>query len=261
MACLLLAACGREQEPQPTPEPIVVEPGGTVVFATEPPAATTEPERALLVGIVGPETGADADYGQAIYRGAQLAVEKLNDTGGIGGQALQLVHYDNAGEAGQTMDIVQHLIDQKVMAIISAPTGWATFGPTHLTNDSDTILISVGSRRRIARSGDYIFQLSLTDEIATDRIIRYSRDQLRFKRFALVTTSDYDYSLDVAASFKKALGRHGGELVAEADTYDTYTGQHDVEAVVTHILGVAGSLDAVIFTGSPAEAAALILGL
>jgi branched-chain amino acid transport system substrate-binding protein len=262
LACLLLlVACGREDSKEQTIEPVIVAPGGSVIINAAPKSASVETERELLIGVVGPETGSDARYGEAVYLGARLAVQKLNESGGIGGQELRLVHYDNEGDAGQTADIVQHLIGQGVMAIITAPTGWATFGPTHLTNDSNTILISIGSRRRIARSGDYIFQLSLSDEIATDNIIEYSLRKMGFKRFALVTVSDYDYSLDISASFKKALSKYGGELIIEVDTYDTYTGQHNIKATIVEILGLADSLDAVIFTGNIHEAADLIKGL
>jgi branched-chain amino acid transport system substrate-binding protein len=82
-----------------------------------------------------------------------------------------------------------------------------------------------------------------------------------FRRFVLVSVSDYDYSLDISASFKKALGKYGGELLIEVDTYDTYTGKHNVAGAVAEILSLAGSLDAVIFTGSIDEAADLTRGM
>jgi branched-chain amino acid transport system substrate-binding protein len=259
LLCLLLVACDREESKNQ--DSVLVVPGEPVMIAESPVSAPGEIERELLIGIVGPETGPQAKYGEAVYLGAQLAVQRLNESGGIGGQELRLVHYDNQGEARQTIEIVQHLVGQRAMAIITAPTGWATFGPTSVSNSSSTILISIGSRRRIASSGDYIFQLSLSDEIATDYLIEYSLREMGFRRFALVSVSDYDYSLDISASFKKALGKHGGELLIEVDTYDTYTGEHNVKRAVAKILSFAGSLDAVIFTGDIHEAADLTRGM
>jgi branched-chain amino acid transport system substrate-binding protein len=255
LLCLSVAACSKQESKEP--EPFVVEVGAPEI--TDAPSVDIE--RQLLIGIVGPETGPQARYGEAVYQGALLAVQRSNDNGGIEGQDIQLLHYDNEGDAGLTMDIVQYFVGQRAMAIITAPTGWATFGPTHITDDSSTILISIGSRRRIARSGDYIFQMSLSDEIATDYMISYTIREMGFKRFALISVSDYDYSLDLSASFKKALNRHGAELLVDVDIYDTYTGQHNIEAIIPEILSRADSLDAVVFTGNARDAANLARSL
>jgi|TARA_B100001964_G_scaffold170109_1_gene187096 branched-chain amino acid transport system substrate-binding protein len=263
LVSLMLVACSKEevQEEGLEQEPIIVVAGESIVINAMPGEQFVEEERQLLIGVVGPETGAEANFGMAVVQGAKLAVQQLNEAGGISGQDLRLLHYDNQSDADKTMGIVQYLIDQRAMAIITAPTGWATFGPTHLSDESNTILISVGSRRRIARSGDYIFQLSLSDEVATDYMIGYSVHEMGFKRFALVTVSDYDYSLDISALFKKAATRKGAEIGLEVDTYDTFTGQHNVQQTIAEIVGEAKSLDAVIFTGGISEAASLVRGL
>jgi branched-chain amino acid transport system substrate-binding protein len=254
--CMSLAGCSREDPVEPAPVAVVGQSLNDV--GSEQP---TEPERKLLIGVVGPETGPEAQYGQSVYQGVLLAAQGLNDAGGIGGEKLEVVHFDNKGGQGRTRDIVQHFVDQKAMAIIAAPTGWATFAPTYLSNDSKTILISIGSRRKVARSGDYIFQMSLNDEIATAYMVEHAIREQGFTRLALVTASDYDYSLDVSALFKIALNSHDAELVFETDTYDTYTGQHDLRSATTKLLEVADSLDAIIFTGSASEAAELLQGL
>ncbi len=259
LVSLMLVACGKEEVEEQAPVYVVA--GESVIINAEPSEVQVEKERELLIGVVGPETGAEANFGMAVVQGAQLAVKQLNESGGINGQDLQLVHYDNQSDADKTMGIVQYLIDQRAMAIITAPTGWATFGPTHMSDESNTILISVGSRRRIARSGDYIFQLSLSDEVATDYMIAYGMSELGLKRFALVTVSDYDYSLDISALFKRAVTEKGAEISLEIDTYDTFTGQHNVQQTIAEIAGTADSLDAVIFTGGISEAASLVMGL
>ncbi len=254
--CLALSACDRQ----------VAAPGSLEMPTVQavPTAEALEPveeDRELLIGVVGPETGSEAAFGQAVYLGARQAIDHINADGGIDGRQIILANYDNEGDGELTSRAVEHLIGRRALAILTAPTGWATFGPTHIANDSQTILVSIGTRRRIARSGDYIFQLSLNDDIATDQMIEYASREMGYRRYALVSVSDYDYSLDISASFKKALTKHSANLVIELDTYDTFSGQHDVDAVLAGILGSANSLDAIVFAGGIDEAVFIARGL
>jgi len=191
-----------------------------------------EEARALKIGVIGPETGSSAFYGLRIVEGITMAARTFNADGGINGQAIEVIHYDNKGDPELTDEAVRSLIQQRVVAIFAAPTGWSTFASTHIANNSQTLFIAIGSRRRIGRSGPYIFRFSLPDELATDDLIKYSRQAFGYTEYALVTSSDYDYSLDLSALFRRAVARQGGNLKLVTDTYDTFTGKRDVKQVV-----------------------------
>ncbi len=216
-----------------------------------------EKERALIVGLIGPETGAEAKYGLAVLEGVVMAVDRFNARGGLRGEKIEVIHHDNRGGSGQALDIVSALIAKNVVAIFSAPTGWATFAPTHLANNSHTVFISIGTRRNIGRSGDYIFRFSLPDEIAIDEMLGYAANELGYKNFALVTSSSYDYSLSIASVFKQAVPKHGGKILVETDTYDTVSGKTDIGEAVTALKAGPEELQAIIFTGDAQEAAQL----
>jgi len=219
--------------------------------------ASQEKERALIVGVIGPESGAEAKYGLAVLEGIVTAAERFNARGGWRGEKIEVIHHDNSGGFGQTLDIASALIEKNVMAIFSAPTGWSTFAPIHLANNSRTVFISIGTRRKIGRSGNYIFHFSLPDEIAIDEMLDYAANELGYRYFALVTSSSYDYSLSIASLFKQAVPRHGGKILVETDTYDTFSGKTDIGKVVTALKASSEGLQAIIFTGSAQEAARL----
>ncbi|MCP4998277.1 MAG: ABC transporter substrate-binding protein [Hyphomicrobiales bacterium] len=216
-----------------------------------------EKERALIVGVIGPETGAEAKFGLAVLAGIVMAADHFNAQGGLRGQKIEVIHHDNSGGSGQTADIASALIEKNVVAIFSSPTGWSTFVPTHLASQSQTVFISIGTRRKISRSGSYIFHFSLPDEIAIDEMLGYAANELGYRNFALVTSSSYDYSLSIASEFKKAVPRHGGKILVEADTYETFSGKTDIGKVVTALKAGSEGLQAIIFTGEAQEAAQL----
>jgi branched-chain amino acid transport system substrate-binding protein len=238
--------------------PAAAGPDRTTIARPAPaPQAEEEPERALKVGVIGPETGAQAAFGLRILDGVLMAAGRLNDRGGIGGNGIEVVHYDNKGDPDLTIAAANELIRQNVIAIFSAPTGWSTFAPTHLANGSRTIFISVGTRRRIGRSGAYIFRYALPDEIATDDLVRFASEDLGYTDYALVTSSAYDHSLTLSALFKQAVLRHGGTIGVEADTYDTFSGATNLAGVVEALERAPEPPQAIIFTGEAGEGARL----
>lgn len=221
------------------------------------PQAKVETERALKIGVIGPETGEQAKFGRSVLGGVTMAVRRLNARGGIGGKAIEVVHYDNKGNLDRTVAAVDELVQQKVIAIIAAPTGWSTFAPTHMANESGTILISVGSRRRIGRSGPYVFRFALPDRSATDELVRFSIEELGYTSFALVTSSSYDHSLTLSALFTQAIRRRGGTIPVAADTYDTFSGKTDLGRVADALAKEPQPLQVIIFTGDAGEGARL----
>lgn len=223
----------------------------------EQPARKEERERDLKIGVIGPETGEEAHYGLAVLQGIRLAVEQFNAGGGVGGQDIEIIHYDNSGGISQARSITSDLISQNVVAIFSAPTGASTFAPIQLINASDTLFISIGTRRKIGRSGNYIFHYALSDEIAIAEMLNYAINDLGLKNYALVTSSSYDYSLSLSSVFKQAISKSGGQIKIEADTYNTYTGSRDLQAVVRTLKNAPHDVQAVIFTGGAKEAARL----
>ncbi len=218
-------------------------------------------ERPLKIGIIGPETGADSIYGIDVLTGVMAAAKRFNAEGGIDGRDIEVINIDTKGEPGLTSRGVAYLISQGVIAIFSAPTGWSTFAPIHQVNGSKTIFLSIGSRRRIERSGPYIFRAALSDELATDGLVHYAIQELGYTNFALVGSSDYSYSLDISSLFKKAVMKYGGTIRVEADTYDSYLAKRNLESVINIIKHSPQALQAVIFTGGADEGVLLSKGL
>jgi branched-chain amino acid transport system substrate-binding protein len=241
--------------------PLAGLPQAGTVPGEEEKAEVEEGERALRIGVIGPETGKQAPYGLSVLKGVLAAAGRFNSRGGLDGSEIEVIHFDNKSDPELTREGVRKLIRQGVIAILSAPTGWATFAPTHIANSTRTIFISIGTRRRIGRSGPYVFRASLPDEQATAELIRYAVKELAYTNYAMVTSSSYDYSLALSAVFKRALVKHGGVLSVEADTYDTYSGKQDMDAVIDAIGDSAVTLHGVIFTGSLEEAILLARGL
>ncbi|OGS98522.1 MAG: hypothetical protein A3F73_08060 [Gallionellales bacterium RIFCSPLOWO2_12_FULL_59_22] len=225
--------------------------------AAKAPEEMATEERPLIIGIVGPETGEEARYGNSVVDGALAAAKRFNAQGGINGKEIKVLHFDDKSDIETTNRIVQDLIGKKAIAILAAPTGSSTFSPLHLANESKTIFISVGSRRHLKGSGPFVFRTAVPDDIATEDLIKYAITELGYVNYALVTASNNDFSLDLSAMFKRALDKNRGAIKVEVDTYDTFTGSRNLGAVIGALKKSPDPLHGVIFTGDASEAVLL----
>lgn len=87
-------------------------------------ASAQEP---IKVGVSAPLSGPVAWIGEDFMHGATLAVELINEQGGIDGRPLQLFEADNACTPGQAAGAYRKLIDLDQVAVI---LGGACSGPT-----------------------------------------------------------------------------------------------------------------------------------
>ncbi|HUW25125.1 MAG TPA: ABC transporter substrate-binding protein [Gallionella sp.] len=211
-------------------------------------------ERPLIIGIVGPETGEEANYGISVVEGALAAAKRFNAQGGIKGKEIKVIHFDDKNDVGMTSQAVKDLISQRVIAILAAPTGSSSMSPIYLVNDSKTIFVSVGSRRHLKATGPYVFRTAVPDDLATEDLIKYAITELGYVNYALVTSATNEFSLDLSSMFRKALNKYNGSIKVQADSYDTLTGTQNMGAVINAIKASTDPLHGVIFTGDASEA-------
>ena len=217
------------------------------------PEKAPQEERPLIIGVVGPETGEEASYGISVVEGVLAAAKRFNAQGGIGGKEIKVLHFDDQSDIGLATKIVKDLISQRVIAIIAAPTGSSTFSPIYLVNDAKTLFISVGSRRHLKATGPYVFRTAVPDDLATEDLIKYAVTELGYVNYALVTSANYEFSLDLSSMFRRALDKYNGVIKVQTDSYDTFTGGQNMGAVVSAIKASPDPLHGVIFTGGADE--------
>ena len=57
--------------------------------------APAEQSKAIVIGVMGPTSGSEAYYGNDMYQSYQLAVDEINEAGGILGRQVTLYSADD----------------------------------------------------------------------------------------------------------------------------------------------------------------------
>ena len=75
-----------------------------------------------MIGGIGPTTGGAALFGQAVYNGAQVAVERINEMGGINGYPVELNFQDDTHDAAISVNAYNALKDWGMQILLGPVT-------------------------------------------------------------------------------------------------------------------------------------------
>src|SRR5436190_19158041 len=67
-------------------------------------------QQPIKIGHYGSLTGSEATFGQSTSNGVRLAIAEFNAAGGFNGRKIELVEYDNKGDAKEDGAVVTRLV-------------------------------------------------------------------------------------------------------------------------------------------------------
>jgi branched-chain amino acid transport system substrate-binding protein len=184
-----------------------------VMIAVGPVAA--EP---IKIGFNVPLTGFAAADGNSALMGAELAVEQVNAAGGIGGDMLELVVYDDQASPKEAAPLAVKMITQDgVVAGVSGSYSGSTRAASTIFQENATPYISAYAvHPDITRAGPFVFRTSFMGEVQGRAGAKLIGETLGKKRVVMITLNN-DFGQSLAAGFKEKATHFGIEIVGEYD--------------------------------------------
>jgi branched-chain amino acid transport system substrate-binding protein len=105
-------------------------------------AMTTSPRAEVLIGLAAPFSGPLAWGGAQMREGAELAIEDLNQAGGVLGQKLQAITADDYCDGAQAVAAARKLIASGVVAVFGHFCSSAAIPASQVYADADLLMIS-----------------------------------------------------------------------------------------------------------------------
>jgi branched-chain amino acid transport system substrate-binding protein len=205
---------------------------GAIAFAGV--AVAQEPIR---IGAFLSVTGPAAFLGDPEQKTLEMYVERINASGGIGGRKLQLVVYDDGGDAEKARTFAKRLVEQdKVDVIVGGSTTGATMAAIPLIEQAQVPFVSLaGAVVIIEPVKKWVFKTPHTDRMACEKIFVDMRTR-KLTRLALISgTGGFDKSM--RAECIKVAPAYGVEIVAD-ETYGA--SDTDMTAQLTKIKATPG---------------------
>ncbi len=186
--------------------------GGTIAD----PVPDKDGNITLLIGGIGALTGDYAVYGTAVKNGCQLAIDEINEAGGINGLKLALDFQDSQGIAENAVNAYGNLIDKGMVISLGGVMSTETASIVAAAKDDGIfILTPSGSAKSCIEGNDNAFRLCFNDPQQGTASANFIADNSLAKKVAVFYQSDLDYSVGLYENFKKQCAERGIEIVVE----------------------------------------------
>ncbi|HEY0327587.1 MAG TPA: ABC transporter substrate-binding protein [Rhodopseudomonas sp.] len=191
----------------------------------------------IKLGSVLSITGPASFLGDPEDKTLKLYVDKINAAGGVGGNKIELVVYDDGGDASKARTFATRLIeDDKVVAMVGGSTTGTTMAMIPVFEEAQIPFISLaGAIEIIEPVRKYVFKTPHTDKMACEKIFENIK-QRGFTKVALISGTD-GFGSSMRAQCVKVAPTYGVQIVTE-ETYGPR--DSDITAQLTKIKGTAG---------------------
>ncbi|MBF0226043.1 MAG: ABC transporter substrate-binding protein [Desulfobacterales bacterium] len=173
-------------------------------------------EKTIKIGYVGCLSGRHSDLGISGRNGVILAVEKINNSGGINNCKIELIIRNDRHDEETAVIVDKELIHEKVIAIIGHMTSTMTMKVLPIINKEKIIMISpTTSTDSITGIDDYLIRVMASNASETENSTNYAINSLNLKQITIIyDITNSAYSEGYYKNFKQAFEKKGGAVVS-----------------------------------------------
>ena len=208
-------------------------------------AAPNQASAQIKIGAVLSVTGPASFLGDPEKKTLEMYVEAINAKGGVNGQKLQLVIYDDGGDANNARTFATRLVEEdKIAAMVGGTSTGATLAMIPVFEEAQIPFISLaGAVQIIEPVRKWVFKTPHTDRMACEKIFADLKHR-NLTTIAIISGTDAfgksmrDQCVAVAPKY--------GITIAHEETYGPR--DSDMTPQLTNIKNTAG-VQAVVNTG------------
>lgn len=195
----------------------------------------------IKVGVLGPLTGDNSVYGQAVVNGASLYIKQVNADGGVNGKQLEVITMDEQGDETQAVTCFTKMVDQGITALVGDVTTAPTLAVAAESADYNMPMVTASATAEAVTydaetdtvNGN-VFRACFTDPFQGVKMADYAYEKLGYKKAAVIFLKGKDYNEGLAENFAKEFEAKGGTIV-DQESYSE--GDVDFKTQLTTILG------------------------
>lgn len=164
----------------------------------------------IKIGLAGPVTGAVAQYGDMQFIGAQMAIEQINKKGGVNGQQLEGVVYDDACDPKQAVAVANKIVNDEISFVVGHLCSSSTQPASDIYEDEGILMITAASTSPDITSRGYelIFRTIGLDSLQGPTAGNYIADHVKPQNVAVIHDKQ-QYGEGIATAVKQTLEEKG----------------------------------------------------
>ena len=178
----------------------------------------------FYIGAMGPTTGAAAIYGNAVKNGAQIAVDEINEAGGINGAKIEYNFQDDEHNVEKAINAYNTLKDWGMQVLMGAVTTGPCVAVAAKTAEDNMFQVTPSASSTEVIENGNVMQICFTDPNQGTASAQYIGQNGLATKVAIIYDSSDIYSSGIEAKFVEESKNQPFEVVEEgAFTADTKT--------------------------------------
>jgi branched-chain amino acid transport system substrate-binding protein len=175
------------------------------------------PDNEILIGHYGSLTGNTATFGQSAQKGITMAVDAINQSGGVLGKKLKVLVEDDQGKPEEAQTVATKLINKdRVVALLGEIASSNSLAAAPVAQSNRIPMISPGSTNpKVTQVGDYIFRVCFIDPFQGQVMAKFATNTLKLKNVAVLRDIKSDYSVGLANFFVENFQKMGGAIATD----------------------------------------------
>ncbi len=183
-------------------------------FWSQSSEKTVSPDT-TAIGFMGPLSGDAAAYGEPYRRMIELAVEEVNNEGGIDGKFLEVIYEDSKCNGKDGANAAQKLINvDKVRVIIGPFCSSESLAAIPVAEAAAVALLSPGASSPDLTGKSRFFSRNYPSDATQGKVLAEAANQRGWKKVAVLQEQS-DYPLGIYKAFSENFEKLGGTVVKE----------------------------------------------
>ena len=164
----------------------------------------------IKIAIAGPITGPVAQYGEMQFVGAEMAIEQINKAGGVNGQKLEGVHYDDACDPKQAVAVANKIVNDGISFVVGHLCSSSTQPASDIYEDEGILMISPAATSPdiTARGYQMIFRTIGLDSLQGPTAGKFIAETIKPANVAVIHDKQ-QYGEGIATAVKQTLEQAG----------------------------------------------------
>jgi branched-chain amino acid transport system substrate-binding protein len=193
----------------------VVTKAPTTTTTKEPQPTTPTTKEPIKIGAILPLSGKNATYGNEIKNAIDLAIEEINNSGGINGRKIEVIYEDDQADPKVGVNAMQKLVNiDKVPVVLGSWVSGVVVASAPIAEKAKVIVMAEAIAPSITNAGDYIFRIQPSATYYSDKLMEVVINKLGLKKIAIIYINN-EFGVALRDTLRSATQRLGGQIVAE----------------------------------------------
>lgn len=174
----------------------------------------------IVIGNLQDISGPTSVWGNAVTRGAEIAIEKINAAGGVDGAMLKLITLDTKANVQEAIKAYNSLVSSQAVAVVGPPVSNIGLALAPIANKAGVPLVGsfIDPRVTVGEDGkaQHAMFLMQPSSIQYSEIMAgYTVEKLGLKKVGVLYDQSNAFAVSLLKPYVEYVKKAGGQIVSE----------------------------------------------